>query len=276
MRLHDQLDAAAAAVSARAPGFSPSVGLVLGSGLGALADACSDAVAIPFADIPHLALPSVRGHPGRLVLGRLAGVRVALLQGRLHPYEGWSASMAAFPARLLCWLGIKALVLTNASGGLREGLCAGDLLLITDHLNLSGTNPLAGPNDESVGPRFPDMSTAYSPQLRAALKATAAELCIPLAEGVYAMVAGPSYETPAEVRMLRLLGADCVGMSTVPEVTAAVHQGVPVVALSCIANPAAGLGKGPLRHEDVQAAAGGAVGTLARLLNGFLPTAASM
>ncbi len=249
---------------------------MLGSGLGAVADGCTGAVAIPFADIPHLPPPSVRGHPGRLLLGTLAGVQVAVLQGRLHPYEGWSAAEAAFPVRLLCWLGIRALVLTNASGGLREGLRAGDLLLITDHLNLSGTNPLVGPNDESVGPRFPDLSTAYAPRLRAALQATAAELGIPLAEGVYAMVAGPSYETPAEVRMLRLLGADCVGMSTVPEVLAAVHQGVPVVALSCIANPAAGLGAGPLRHEDVQAAAGGAVETLARLLYGFLPAAASM
>lgn len=276
MTLHQELDAAAAAVRARAAGFWPRVGVVLGSGLGAVADACSGAVSIPFGDIPHLGHPSVQGHPGALVLGMLGGVPVAVLQGRLHPYEGWTAAEAAFPVRLLCWLGIRALVLTNASGALREGLHPGDLLLVTDHLNLSGSNPLWGPNDASVGPRFPDLSSAYAPRLRAALKATAAQLGIPLAEGVYAMVAGPSYETPAEVRMLRLLGADCVGMSTVPEVIAAVHQGVPVVALSCIANPAAGLAPGPLRHEDVQAAAGGAVATLARLLTGFLPDAASM
>ncbi len=276
MRLKEQLDAAAAVVRARAPGFSPKVGLVLGSGLHAVADSCTGAVAIPFGDIPHLGQASVQGHPGQLLLGTLAGVPVAVLQGRLHPYEGYSAAEAAVPVRLLCWLGIRALVLTNASGGIRQGLQPGDLLLVTDHLNLSGGNPLHGPNEEAVGPRFPDLTAAYSPALRASLKATAAGLRIPLAEGVYAMVAGPSYETPAEVRMLRQLGADCVGMSTVPEVIAAVHQGVPVLALSCIANPAAGLGNGPLQHEDVQAAAGGAAATLLRLLTGFLPGAASM
>ncbi len=276
MKLEEQLDAAAAVVRARAPGFSPKVGLVLGSGLHAVADGCAGAVAIPFGDIPHLGHASVQGHPGRLVLGTLAGVPLAVLQGRLHPYEGYSAAEAAFPVRLLCWLGIRAVVLTNASGGIRQGLQPGDLLLVTDHLNLSGSNPLHGPNDEAVGPRFPDLTAAYSPALRASLKATAAGLHIPLAEGVYAMVAGPSYETPAEVRMLRQLGADCVGMSTVPEVIAAVHQGVPLLALSCIANPAAGLGNGPLQHEDVQRAAGGAAATLLRLLTGFLPDAASM
>jgi purine-nucleoside phosphorylase len=276
MTLRKQLDAAAAAVRARAPGFSPKVGLVLGSGLGALADLCRSSVAIPFTDVPHLGHPSVRGHPGKLLLGTLGSVPVALLQGRLHLYEGWSAEEAAFPARLLCWLGIRALVLTNASGAIRPGLLPGDLLVVTDHLNLSGANPLTGANDDSVGPRFPDLSNAYAPRLRAALKERAAELAIPLHEGVYAMMAGPCYETPAEVRMLRTLGADCVGMSTVPEVIVAAHQGVPVVAVSCIANAAAGLGDVPLTHEDVQAAAGGAVVTLSRLLSGFLPDAASM
>lgn len=276
MTLHQQLDAAAAAVRSRAPGFSPQVGCVLGSGLGALADACASAVSIPFGDIPHLAAPSVEGHPGRLILGTLAGVRVALLQGRLHLYEGWSAAEVAFPVRLLCWLGIRALVLTNAAGAIAPSLRPGDLLLITDHLNLSGRNPLVGPNDERVGPRFPDMSHAYSGPLATLLKAHARELAIPLHEGVYAMVSGPSYETPAEVRLLRTFGADCVGMSTVPEVIAAGHQGVPVVAVSCITNLAAGLGSTPLTHEDVQAASGGAVATLARLLTEFLPGAASM
>jgi purine-nucleoside phosphorylase len=276
MLLSEQLDAAAAAVRARAPGFWPSVGLVLGSGLGALADACSHQAAIAFGDIPHLGRPSVQGHSGRLVLGSFAGVPVALLQGRLHPYEGWSAAEAAFPARLLCWLGIRSLILTNASGGIRTDLKPGDILLVQNHLNLSGSNPLVGPNDDKVGPRFPDMSHPYSPTLAAALKASAAALGIPVAEGVYAMVQGPSYETAAEVQMLRTLGADCVGMSTVPEVIAAVHQGVPVVALSCIANPAAGLAPGPLSHEAVQTAVGGAVATLARVLTEFLPRAASM
>ena len=276
MTLHEQLDAAAAAVRARAPGFSPRVGLVLGSGLGAMADLCASAVAIPFADIPHVGRPSVKGHSGSLVLGTLAGVPVAVLQGRLHLYEGWSAEETAFPARLLGWLGVRALVLTNASGGIRPGLIPGDLVLVTDHLNLSGSSPLTGVNDERVGPRFPDLSHAYSEPLRARLKASAEKLGIPLHEGVYAMLAGPSYETPAEVRMLKALGADCVGMSTVPEVIVAAHQGVPVAALSCIANLAAGLGSTALTHEEVQAASSGAVATLVRLLMEFLPGAASM
>jgi purine-nucleoside phosphorylase len=274
--LHEQLDAAAAVVRARAPGFSPRVGLVLGSGLGALADHVVSPTSISFADIPHMGQTSVLGHSGQLVLGTLWGVPVALLRGRLHVYESYSAAEAAFPVRLLVWLGVRMLVLTNASGGIREGLRPGDWLLVTDHLNLSGSNPLAGVNDERVGPRFPDMSHAYSEPLRAAMKAHAAELAVRLHEGVYAMVAGPAYETPAEVRMLRTLGADCVGMSTVPEVIAAAHQGVPVLALSCIANPAAGLGTAPLTHEDVQKASAGAVATLARLLTAFLPGAASM
>jgi purine-nucleoside phosphorylase len=277
MTLHERLAEASAAVRARAPGAQPRVGLVLGSGLAALADLCTGGVSIPFGDLPHLGRPSVQGHPGRLVLGSLAGVPVALLQGRLHAYEGVSPAEVAFPVRLLCWLGIRALVLTNASGAIRAGLQVGDLLLITDHLNLSGQNPLTGPNDEAVGPRFPDLSLAYTPRLRAALQATAQRLGIPLQEGVYAMMAGPSYETPAEIRMLRGMGADCVGMSTVPEVIAAAHQGTPVVAISCIANPAAGLGTGqPLSHQDVQLAVGGAAATLGRLLTAFVPSAASM
>jgi purine-nucleoside phosphorylase len=276
MTLHEQLDAAAAAVRARAKGFSPSVGLVLGSGLGAVADLCTGTVAIPFGDIPHVGRSSVEGHEGLLLLGTLGNVPVAVLKGRLHAYEGMSAAEAAFPVRLLCWLGVRALVLTNASGAIRAGLLPGDLLLVTDHLNLSGSNPLAGPNDERVGPRFPDLSEAYAPRLRAALKASATALAIPLHEGVYAMVSGPSYETAAEVRMLRTLGADCVGMSTVPEVLVAAHQGVPVVAVSCIANAAAGLGEAPLTHKDVQTAVGGASTTLARLLVDFLPGAANM
>ncbi len=276
MTLHEQLDAAAAAVRARAPGFAPRVGCILGSGLAPLADLCASPVSIPFAAIPHVGRASVQGHPGELVLGTLAGVPVAILKGRLHLYEGWSAEEAAFPARLLCWLGIRALVLTNASGGIRPGLKPGDLLLLTDHLNLSGSSPLTGRNDERVGPRFPDLSHAYSARLSALLKASAEKLAIPLQEGVYAMLAGPSYETAAEVRMLRTLGADCVGMSTVPEAIVAAHQGVPVLALSCIANLAAGLGSTALTHEEVQAASHGALGTLGHLLTEFLPGAASM
>ena len=277
MTLHETLDRAAARVRERGPGLEPKVGIVLGSGLGALADQVSAAQVIPFGDIPGLGRPSVPGHAGQLVLGAFAGTPVAVLRGRLHPYEGWSAAEAAFPVRLLCWLGIRSLVLTNASGGIRPDLRPGDLLVVTDHLNLSGSNPLTGPNDPAVGPRFPDLTSVHSVQLRSALQACAGRLGIPLSEGVYAMMAGPAYETPAEIRMLRQLGADCVGMSTVPEVLAAAHHGVPLVAVSCIANSAAGLGSGrPLTHAEVEASVLGVVPTLSRLLTAFVPAAASM
>jgi purine-nucleoside phosphorylase len=277
MTLHERLDRAAAVVRARAKGLEPKVGIVLGSGLSAVADAVEGAHILPFGELPDLGLPSVQGHPGHLLLGTIAATPVAVLRGRLHPYEGWSAAEAAFPVRLLCWLGVRALVLTNAAGGIREDLRPGDLLLIEDHLNLSGSSPLEGPNDPSVGPRSPDLSRAYSPELRAEFQACASRLGVRLTRGVYAMMAGPSYETPAEIRMLRSLGADCVGMSTVPEVIAAAHQDVPVVALSCIANVAAGLGDArPLAHAEVEATVSGVVPTLVRLVTAFVPGAASM
>jgi len=276
MTLRESLDRAAAAVRERAPGIEPRVGIVLGSGLAPLADQVQDARVIPFGDLPHLGRPSVEGHPGHLVLGTFAGTAVAVLRGRLHPYEGWSAAEAAFPVRLLCWLGVRALVLTNAAGAIRPDLLPGDLLVVHDHLNLSGKNPLEGPNDPLVGPRFVDLSRAHSPKLRAALQACAGQLGLRLKEGIYAMMPGPSYETPAEILMLRSLGADCVGMSTVPEVIAAAHHGVPAVVVSCIANLAAGLGDGPLTHAEVEATVSGVVPTLARLLTTFVPGAASM
>ena len=196
-------------------------------------------------------------------------LRVGVLQGRLHTYEGWSAAETAFPVRLLVTLGARVVVLTNASGGVREGLAAGDWMVITDHLNLSGKNPLEGPNDPRVGPRFPDLSQAYYPQLRAILHRAAHGAGVPLHEGVYAMMAGPSYETPAEIRMLRTLGADAVGMSTVPEVIAAAHMGARVACLSCVTNAAAGLG-GALSHAEVEATAQRAEESGVRILRAFL------
>jgi purine-nucleoside phosphorylase len=253
----------------------PSVGVILGSGLGGFAGRLGNAAPIPYAQIPELPVSQVAGHAGKLVVGELpsAGgpVTVAAMQGRAHGYEGWSAEDVAFGARLLCRLGVKALVLTNAAGGVNPDLAAGDLVRVTDHLNLSGQNPLAGPNDDRLGPRFPDLTEAYDPRLGALLEAGASRLGIPLRSGVYACMPGPSYETPAEIRMLRALGADLVGMSTVPEVIAARHMGVPVCAVSVVANPAAGLVARPLRHEDVTAAAERACGRLSDLLAAFLP-----
>ena len=267
--LLELLDESAAAVRVRVPAAAPEVALVLGSGLAGAVRLVDGAEAVPLADLPHLQVPSVSGHPGRLVFGRVGTVRVGVLQGRLHTYEGWTAAETAFPVRLLVTLGARVVVLTNASGGVREGLAAGDWLAVTDHLNLSGKNPLEGPNDPRIGPRFPDLSRAYDPQLRAMLLRAAEGAGVPLHEGVYAMMAGPSYETPAEIRMLRTLGADVVGMSTVPEVIAAVHMGARVACLSCVTNAAAGLG-GPLSHAEVEATARWAEESGVRIVRGFL------
>ena len=210
------------------------------------------------------------GHPGRLVLGTVGRLRVAVLAGRLHPYEGFTAEETVFPVRLLLHLGAPVLVLTNAAGGVRADLRRGDWMAVRDHLNLSGLNPLRGPNDVRLGPRFPDLSSAYDPQLRALLAGAAVEAGVGLTEGVYAMMGGPSYETPAEIQMLRTLGADAVGMSTVLEVIAAVHMGARVVCLSCITNSAAGLAPGILSHAEVEAAAREAEEDGVRLLRVFL------
>ena len=267
--LLERLEESAAAVRARVPDAAPEVALVLGSGLAGAVQLLEDAQALPLADVPHAGTPSVSGHPGRLVFGRVGQARVGVLQGRLHTYEGWTAAETAFPVRLLITLGARVVVLTNASGGVREGLVAGDWMVITDHLNLSGKNPLEGPNDPRVGPRFPDLSHAYDPQLRAMLFRAADGAGIPVHQGVYAMMAGPSYETPAEIRMLRTLGADAVGMSTVPEVIAAVHMGARVACLSCITNAAAGLG-GALSHAEVEATAQRAEESGVHILRAFL------
>jgi len=268
-RLLEQLEESAAAVRAVVPTAAPEVALVLGSGLAGAVRLLDGPEAVPLADIPHMPTPSVSGHPGRLVFGRVGPVRVGILQGRLHTYEGWTAAETAFPVRLLIALGARVVVLTNASGGVREGLAAGDWMVITDHLNLSGKNPLEGPNDPRVGPRFPDLSRAYDPQLRTLLLSAAEGAGVTLHEGVYAMMAGPSYETPAEIRVLRTLGADAVGMSTVPEVIAAVHMGARVACLSCVTNAAAGLG-GALSHAEVEATAQRAEASGVQILRAFL------
>ncbi len=252
----------------------PRAGVVLGSGLGAFAERLENAVVIPCAEIPELPVPRVAGHPGRLVLGEIAAaggrVAVAVLQGRVHLYEGWGAEDSSFGVRMLCRLGVEALVLTNAAGAIRADLEPGDLVRITDHINLSGHNPLVGPNDERLGPRFPDLSHAYDPALGERLEACARRLGIPLGTGVYACMAGPSYETPAEIRMLRTLGADLVGMSTVSEVVAASHQRVPACALSVVSNKAAGLSERPLSHTDVAAIGKQVEERLGSLLGAFL------
>src|SRR5262249_28621364 len=246
--LFEQLEESAAAVRARLPGIAPEVGLVLGSGLSGAVRLLEGVESLPLADVPHVGVPAVSGHPGRLAIGRVGRVPVVVLQGRLHTYEGWSAAETAYPGRLLVTLGARGLVLTHASGGVGEGLRGGDWMLVTDHLNLSGKNPLEGPNDPRLGPRFPDLSRAYDPALRALMVCAADAAGVPLKEGVYAMMAGPSYETPAEIRMLQRLGADAVGMSTVPEVIAAVHMGARVACLSCITNAAAAPGGGARRR----------------------------
>ncbi len=257
--------------------LAPAAGVILGSGLGDFAARLGRAVQIPYEEIPYFPVSRVPGHPGRLVIGELAGdagpVAVATMQGRVHGYEGWTPEEVAFGARVLCGLGVRALLVTNAAGGVNPSFAPGDLVRITDHLNLSGQNPLTGENDERLGPRFPDLSDAYDPRLGAALDEAAAGLGIPLRSGVYACMAGPSYETPAEVRMLRALGADLVGMSTVPEVIAARHMGVPVAGISVVTNHAAGLARRPLSHEEVAETAGRVKDRLAPLVAAFLSRA---
>jgi purine-nucleoside phosphorylase len=275
--LSERLAAVTAVVRERT-GAPPQVAAILGSGLGGFAARLQRSVSIPYADLPGFPVSRVAGHAGRLVVGELPGaggpVRVALMQGRVHGYEGWSAAEVAFGARVLCAIGSRALLVTNAAGGISPEFGPGTLVRITDQLNLTGQNPLSGPNEEAVGPRFPDMGSAYDPALGVLLEAAAAEVGVTLRRGVYAGVPGPSYETPAEIRMLRALGADLVGMSTVHDVIAARHQGVPVAGLSVVTNPAAGLSRATLTHEDVQAVAAQAAEALSRLLEAFLPLAA--
>lgn len=268
--LLSRLDACVATIRQRAPGFAPKVGLILGSGLGAFADSLERTISIPYAELPDFPRSSVVGHAGKLVLGFHQGLPVVTMQGRVHAYEGYQPWQVAFPARVLCRLGIKALVVTNAAGGINAQFSVGDLMAITDHLNLAGYNPLVGPNDEQLGPRFPDMSNAYDAGFLEVLRASAKDEQVTLREGVYVSLSGPSYETPAEIRMLRTLGADAVGMSTVPEVIVAAHMGVKVAGISCITNLAAGLSKQKLSHAEVSETADRVKHVFSRLLTRFL------
>ena len=249
---------------------APRLGMVLGSGLGALADAVQDAVAVPYAELPGFPVGTVAGHAGRLVLGTLAGTPVVVLQGRAHLYEGITAAELAVGVRTVRALGAEAIVLTNAAGSLRADVGPGRLMALSDHINLMGANPLAGPNDDELGPRFVGMGDAYDPQLRAQLHAAAEAEGVGLAEGVYLAVAGPSFETPAEIRAFRVLGADAVGMSTVPEVIVARHCGLRVAAVSAITNLAEGLGDEVLSHEQTLANAAVASADLQRVLARFV------
>jgi purine-nucleoside phosphorylase len=267
--------ARAARAALRLPSEVSPVAVVLGSGLGAFADRLTSQSAVPFEGLPGFPAPTVTGHRGRVVYGQLSGVQVLALQGRIHGYEGHDAATVAFPVRVLGVLGARALVVTNAAGGVNSDFAPGDLMRISDHLNLSGKSPLTGPNEEALGPRFPDLSRAYDSRLAEALEAAAREAGVVLRRGVYAHITGPSYETPAEVRMLRLLGADAVGMSTVPEVIVAAHQGIPCCGISCITNHAAGISPVPLTHEEVVEVAKRVEGTFAELLCAFVPRAAA-
>lgn len=229
----------------------PTVGLVLGSGLGDFADTLEDAVRIPYSRIPNFPVPTVPGHSGALVFGKKCGKSVVVLQGRIHYYEGLSQQEITLPIRVLAALGVKTLVLTNACGGVNLSFRPGDLMLICDHINFSGANPLIGPNLDAFGPRFPDMSDLYTASLRATIKEKASADGMELQEGVYAMYSGPNYETPAEIRMFRILGADTVGMSTVPEALVAGQCGMQVVGVSCVTNMAAGVLPRKLSHAEV-------------------------
>jgi len=271
--LYEELLEAVALIRQRTEGLQPSVGIILGSGLGGFAEVVEEPAVVPYSEVPHFPATSIIGHPGRLVLGRVGSLKVAVMQGRVHCYEGFSSSQVVFPARVLCLLGIKTLVVTNAAGGIRSDLVAGDLMAITDHINFAGCSPLLGSHDERLGARFPDMSGAYDAGLTGVLIDCARARGVSLKQGIYAMVLGPAYETPAEVRALRALGADAVGMSTVPEVVAARQMDVRVVGLSCITNTAADPRR--MTHQQVTTIAARSAGALSELLASFLPMVAS-
>ncbi|MFF2886941.1 purine-nucleoside phosphorylase [Paenibacillus sp. NPDC057967] len=251
-------------------GYRPEIGLILGSGLGILADLIEEATSIPYHAIPHFPVSTVEGHAGELVAGHINGKDVVMMKGRFHLYEGYSATHVTFPVRVLKALGVNQLIVTNAAGGVNVEFEVGDLMLITDHINHMGTNPLIGSNDKEVGPRFPDMSEAYSKRLIQLAHEVASSKSFAFREGVYLGNIGPSYETPAEIRFARVIGADAVGMSTVPEVIAARHAGVEVLGISCITNKAAGILEQPLSHEEVMEAAEQVKKTFLQLVLGII------
>jgi len=277
----DQVTEAAAFLKARLGSLAPRVGMVLGSGLGAVADALKEPVVVPYGEIPHFPQSTVEGHSGRIVAGLLGTAPVVILQGRVHFYEGYSPAQVTFPMRVLGALGIRAVVLTNAAGGIKEGYRVGQLVALADHINLMGCNPLVGPNEArfgfqpGAGLRFFDMTEAYSKALRALAKEAAEAEGETLEEGVYLAVSGPSFETPAEIRAFRSMGATLVGMSTVPETIVARHMGIEVLGLSCVTNLAAGLGAAQLNHEEVMETGRQVEQRLARLLERLAPRMAA-
>jgi purine-nucleoside phosphorylase len=250
MTNYEKIKAATEYIQARVS-IRPTIGLVLGSGLGGYADTLENAIRIPYSEIPNFPVPTIPGHSGALVFGKKCGQEVVVLQGRIHYYEGLPQQEITLPIRVLAALGVKTVVLTNACGGVNLDFKPGDLMLISDHINYSGANPLIGPNMDEFGPRFPDMSDLYTATLRMRIKEKAQEAGISLREGVYAMYSGPNYETPAEIRMFRIMGADTVGMSTVPEAIVAGHCGMQVVGVSCVTNMAAGVLPVKLSHAEV-------------------------
>jgi len=266
-----KIRAARAHIEGRIGARRPTIAVVLGSGLGAFADELTTRTEIPYTEIPHWPVSTAVGHAGRLVFGRLGGLEVVVMAGRAHLYEGYTPEQVVFGVRVLGSLGVKSLLLTNAAGGINLKLERGGLLLVSDHINLQGSSPLVGPNDDWLGARFPDMSEAYSASFRAIAHAAAKELGIELGEGVYAAMLGPSYETPAEIRYLRTIGADVVGMSTVPEVIAANHMGIRCLAISCVTNMAAGILPQKINHQEVLEAGAMVRDTLVRLLKTVLP-----
>jgi purine-nucleoside phosphorylase len=264
--IFERAEAAAAFVRERV-GISPRVAIVLGSGLGSFAESVEHPVAIAYGEIPHFPRPTVEGHSGRLLVGSVAGTPVAVMQGRVHAYEGYGPEEVTFPIRVLGRLGITTLIVTNAAGGIRLDLKQGQLVLISDHMNFSGRNPVSGPNDERLGPRFFDMSDAYSKRLRLLAHAAAK-----LEEGVYLSLSGPSFETPAEIRAFRGWGADMVGMSTVQEVIVARHMGIEVLGISCVTNMAAGILDQPIHHQEVMETGARVQAQLTSLLVALLPS----
>ncbi|MBG9736101.1 purine-nucleoside phosphorylase [Paenibacillus alvei] len=267
---HDHIQEAAAYIQSRIS-ETPEVGLILGSGLGVLADLVEQPVTIAYGDIPHFPVSTVEGHAGELLVGKIAGRTVALMKGRFHMYEGYGPELTAFPVRVMKAIGVSKLLVTNAAGGINTSYKPGDLMLISDHLNMTGRNPLIGANDNRLGARFPDMSQAYSPQLRQKAKEVAASQGVELQEGVYVGFLGPNYETPAEIRMLRILGGDAVGMSTVSEVIVAQHAGMEVLGISCISNMAAGILDQPLSHNEVMETAELVRDKFLKLVIGIIP-----
>jgi purine-nucleoside phosphorylase len=255
--------------------LQPRLALVLGSGLGAFADGLADRVTLPYSSIPHFPVSSAIGHAGNLVIGRVGEVPVAVMQGRVHYYEGHSMARVVFPVRVFCRLGITGVLLTNAAGGIGSQLQPGCLVVISDHINLQGTNALIGANEDRFGPRFPDMTEAYAKDLRALALAEGKRQGLQIFEGVYAAVPGPSYETPAEIRFLRTIGADVVGMSTVAEVVAARHCGLKVLAISVVTNMAAGILDQPINHEEVLEIGHRIKGEFSKLLKALIPKIAS-